>query len=152
MLVVELLHFGWRDLDVAADFLLNDALRNELVLDVVLEIFPVDALLFGLSLELFQVLCSGLLADLVEPLDDVSVDADAEVLAFLDEKLLIDEVAELVFLALGDDLVGIGIAGLLYLVGNLLFGAAQVGARDDRVVDSRDNLFDDRLVGTVGGS
>ena len=48
------------------------------------------------------------LAHFVEPLDHFGIGGDAQVLALFQQQLLVDQVAENVLVALGDDLVGIG--------------------------------------------
>ncbi len=78
-----------------------------------LEIFPGDALLYGFFLEVFHGIEFHFLAHLIELLDQFGVASDAEIFALVEKELLVDEIAENVFFAVG---IGfIGICGILRL-------------------------------------
>ena len=57
------------------------------------------------------------------------------------KKLLVDEIAENVFLALGEGLVGILGVLLFDFVPELVFAALKLGTSDDLIVDASDDLF-----------
>ncbi len=95
MLFVVLLHLGFGNGDVAHDFLADDPLRQHLVLHLQLEVFERHAGLFADEvLELVGVGDLLLHLDFGEAAGDFGIDVDVEILALLDEKKLIDLVAE----------------------------------------------------------
>ena len=104
-------------------------LGDDLVLQVLLEIFEGDALACG---GLFQVLHGfqlHLLAHFVEPLDHFGVGGDAQVFALFEQQLLVDQVAQDVLVLLGDDLVGIGRVLLLRFLFQLVSLLRRYSAR-----------------------
>ena len=128
---------------MSADFFANYLLRNDLVAQVLLEVLPGDALFGSLLLELFQTLKLHVLAHLIEPFDQLGVTADAEILAFFEEELLIDEIAENIFFTFRIDPVGIARVLLLSFFFQLVFAAGELRTGDDLAVDAGDDLFDD---------
>ena len=90
-----------------------------------------------------------LLADVIETTDDFGVGIDVELLAAREQELLIDHVAEQIFLAILD-LRG-GDVALLRLGGDLLLRALIVAVVDDLVVDANDWVLDDLGVWSDGG-
>jgi hypothetical protein len=97
--------------------------------------------------EIFEGVELHVLAHLVELLNQFGVAGDAEVFAFVEQELLVDQIAENVFLALGVD--GVGIFGVLLFdfVPKLVFTAVVLGLRNDLIVDAGDNLFHYLTVG-----
>jgi len=91
-----------------------------LVLHVLFEVFEGDALPLGSLFQGFHVRQVHLLAHVVEALDDFGVGRDAEVLPLIDQELLVDKVAQYVFLALDELQVGGGGILLLQAVEHLL--------------------------------
>ncbi len=92
-------------------------------------------ILHGIELHLF--------AHLIEVFDQIGVAGDAEVLAFVEEKLLVDEIAENVFFTVGVELVGIFGVLLFHFVPKLILAALKLRLRDDLVVDAGNDFFDD---------
>src|SRR2546425_11941365 len=76
---------------------------------------------------------------------EFGVAGDAQILALLDQKLLIDQVAQHVFILFSDNLVGVSRILLLRFLAQLLLAALELRARDDLVVDAGDDLLDDRI-------
>ena len=66
------------------------------------------------------------LAHFVEPLDHFGVGGDAQVFAFFEQQLLVDQVAQNVLVLLGDDLVGIGRVLLLRFLFQLVLCCAGI--------------------------
>ena len=87
------------------------------------------------------------LAHFVEPLDHFGVGGDAQVLAFFEQQLLVDQVAQNVFVPLGDDLVGIRRVLLLRFLFQLFFAAQVFGARNNLIINAGYNLLDHRVGG-----
>src|SRR5512135_788135 len=152
---VVLLNLLRGDVDLGADFLLDDFLGDDVLAQVLLELFVGDALLLG---GLGQVIHGGqvhLLADFVKPLHQVGFRGKAQVIALLQQKLLVNQVAQDVFLLAGD-LLRRGALLLAFLL-HLLLAAVELGAGDDVVVDAGNNLLHHRarlhirLAGSIGG-
>ena len=116
VLVVELLHLLLGDVRSGADFLAHYLLRDDLVPHVLLEILKGNALRLGCLFQLFHRFQLHLLAHFVESLDQFGVGRDPKVLAFFEQQLLIDQVAQNVF-SFGKDLVAM--AGVLLLASSL---------------------------------
>src|SRR5207244_8630388 len=76
---------------------------------------------------------------------EFGVAGDAQILAFIVQKLLIDQVSQHVFILFSDNLVGVSMILLLRFLAQLLLAALELRARDDLVVDAGDNLLDDRV-------
>ena len=89
-----------------------------------LEIFPGDALLFSFLLQRFQGIQLHALAHLVQALDQIGVARNAEIFAFVEKKLLVDQVPENILFLGPIDLVGVVGVLLLDLVPKLVFAAA----------------------------
>ncbi len=68
----------------------------------------------------------------------------------MQEELLIDEIAENVFLAIVEIVVGVGGILLEDFLLELVAAANVFGAGDDLVVDSGDDLFDYRVGREIG--
>ena len=81
-----------------------------------------------------------LLAYFVQALDQIGIGGDAQLSGLLDQQLLIDQVAQGVFLALLD--LALRELLLFRVECNLLPIAAQLGASDDRIVNPRNDLLD----------
>ncbi len=139
---------GMSHVEMAADLVTHNLLADDLVADVLFEVFEGDALS---SSGLLESLHGGevvFLANVVELTDGFGVAGDAELLALGEEKLLIDEIAEEVIDAVVE--VGLGEIVLAALLEELLLGRLVLGAGDDLVVDTRDGIFDDGAVGGDG--
>ncbi len=141
VLLIKLLNFVARDLDVAADFRADHLLGENAVLGVLLELLPADALRFGELLQLFHRAGLHLLAQVIQALDQIGVGGNPQVGCLLDEQLLVDEIAQGVCLAILDLLLRQVL--LLGILGGLLVVPAQIGTGDDRVIDPRDDLLND---------
>src|ERR1700722_4382600 len=142
MLVVERLRLLFGDAEPATDLFTNYLLSNDLITPRLFEIFPGDALLGGFLLEIFERLEFHLLTHLVQRLDEIGIAVDGEIFSFFEEQLLVDQIAEDVFFAIAEDLTGVRWVLLLDFVLELIFAALVLGARNDLVINSRDNLFD----------
>ncbi len=147
VVVGELIGVG--HVEMAADLVAHHLLADDLIADVLLEVFEGDALLGGGLLEGLHVGQVVLLADVVELADGLGVAGDAELLALGEQELLIDEVAEQVMDAVVE--VGLGEILLASFLQELVFGGLVLGAGDDLVVDAGDGIFDDGAVGRDGG-
>ena len=147
VIVVELLLLLLSDGEMAADLFADHFLSDDLVAHVLLEVFPGDALLGGFLFEVFEGLKLHVFAHLVETLDQVGIAGDAEVFGLVEEKLLVDEIAQNVLFAFGKVLVGVVGILLFDLVAELVFAAIVFGTRDDLVVDAGNDLFDDLSAG-----
>ena len=84
--------------DVSADLLTDHALGQDVVLHVLFEIFERDTLRLRRLLQIFHRVGMHLLAQLVQPLHHLGVGADAQVLRLLQQQLLVDQIAQQVFL------------------------------------------------------
>ncbi len=107
MVGVELLDFGLGDLDPRTDLVANHLLGNDLVAHVLLEIFPIHALLLSGLLQVFNRFQVHLLAHFIQALDHVGISGDPQVFPFLHQKGLINQVAQHVFLLGGKHLLGL---------------------------------------------
>ena len=143
MVVVELLDFIFANSEFAADLLTDHLLGDDLVAHVLLEVFPGDALFGGFFLQIFHGLELHVLAHLVHALDEFGVAGNAEVFSLVQQKLLINEIAEDVLFTAGVGLVGIGGILLLDLFLELILAPFELRTRDDLIVDAGDDLFDD---------
>ncbi len=135
------LHFARGNGHSPADLLPHDFLGDDLIADVGLKVLVGIALLPG---RLFQILHARqvvLLADLVQLVDQFGFAINAEFLALGEPELLVNEVAEQVFMRLGKLLHGGAV--LPALVVQFLHGAVVVGTRDDLVVYTGNDVFDD---------
>ena len=124
---------------------------------IIFEVFPVKAL--GGD-GLFQIFHTGQIVldtNLVELLDDVGLDADAHVLAALNEQRLVDQIAQSIFLAVfNGNLQLLGSAAILAILLGIFCGGGaslvEFGAGDDFVVHAGDDFFDDATGIGIGGS
>jgi len=92
--------------------------------------------------------CVHLLTQVVEPLYQLGVGADAQVRGLLQEQLLVNQIAQQVLLVLlGLRFGGSGVWLLVGLVVQLLARFAQISPGHDAVVDARDYLFHNRVAG-----
>ena len=98
MLVVKLLNLLLGDADMRADFLLNDSLRDDAVLQVLFEFLEGDTLRLRRLLQVFHGFRVHLLAQLVEALDYIGVGTDPEFLGLLREQLGVNQIAKQVLL------------------------------------------------------
>src|ERR1022692_2102892 len=73
---------------------------------------------------------------------DLGVPGDAEVFAFLQQELLVDQIAQHVALLFGENAVGVGRVLLLNFLLELIAAADVFRVRNDFVVYPGDNLFD----------
>ncbi len=87
------------DGDVRTDFPADNELGESVVADIGFEFVPIHALGGDSLFEIVHVRQLVLDADLVELLDDVGFDADAQIFTALSEQRLIDQAAKGVFLA-----------------------------------------------------
>ncbi len=147
VVVVIFLDLSVGERNLAADFLLHDVLGDAVVADAGLEILIRNALLLRGLFEVFHGVKMVLLADFIELLDELGLAGDVEVLAFGDEQLLINLVAQHVLLA-GINLVLRSAGGVHFLLDAGL-RADDVGAGDDLVIDARDHIFHHRRIGGV---
>src|SRR5579872_1761324 len=136
-----LLLFRLRNLHLLAHFFADDLLRDDLVAKVLLEVFERNSLLLRRLFQIFHRIQVHFLAHLIEPLDDLGIGGDAHVFAFIHQQVLIDEVAQHIFLLLGKFGLGLGAVFLLIFVEQLVGAALVVGAGDDVIVHARHNLF-----------
>ena len=142
VLIVKLLHVVFVHGQVRTHFLPNDALRDDLVAQVLLEVLIRSSLRLCRLLQLFHGFELHLLAHFVEALDEFSVARDAEVFAFLQQELLVNQIAQHVALLLGKSAVGVRRVLLLNLLLELIAAADVFRARDNFVVHPGDDLFD----------
>ena len=75
-------------------------LGNDAVADVCLEVFIRDTLLLGSLLQVLERIQMILLSDLIQPLDQLGFTGDPQFLAFGEQELLIDQVAQQIGLLL----------------------------------------------------
>ncbi len=146
VIVGELIGVG--HVEMAADLIAHHLLADDLIADVLLEVFEGDALLSGGLLEGLHGGEVVFLANVVELANGFGVAGDAELLALGEQKLLVDEIAEEITDAVVE--VGLGEIVLASLLEELLFGRLVLGAGDDLVVDARNGVFDDVAVGGNG--
>jgi hypothetical protein len=142
MLLVELFLVLFIQSEMLADFLRNDFLSDDLVAQVLLEFFVGSALGFRRFFQFLHAAEVHLLAHFVEALDEFGVAGDAEVFALLQQKLLVDQVAQDVALLVCE--IAIGVRGILlrdFLL-QLIAAANVFRAGDDLVIYPGDNLFD----------
>ena len=95
---------------------------------------------------LFQILHGielHVLAHLVELLDQIGIAGDAQIFAFFEKQLLVDQIAQHVFFPLGVDLVGVVRILLLHFVLKLILAARKLRAGNDLIVHAGDDFFDD---------
>ncbi len=142
MVVVELLQFLLGDVHSGADFFGDDLLRNNLVLQVLLEILKRNALPHGGLFQVFHGFQLHLLTHFIEPLDDFGVGGDAQILALIKQQLLVDKIAENIFVSFRNDLVRVGGILLLRFLFQLIFAAHVFGAGNDLVVYAGYNFLD----------
>ena len=96
--IVVALQVGLSDIDLAIDLLPDHLLGDDAITDVLLEVLEGDALRLGGGLEGLHRIEMVLLADLVKLLDHLGFAGDAKLLALGEQQLLVDQVAEQVFL------------------------------------------------------
>src|SRR6516162_8072487 len=145
VLVVEGLNLLLGYADMAADFLLDDLLGEDVFFEVLFEFFERNAL--GLR-GFFQILHGvgvHLLAQLIKSLDDVGISADAKLIRLLGKQPGVDQIAQQVFFLRLILRRYVRIHLSLFAL-ELLFTAMQFGERNDAVIDARDDLLDHRGV------
>ena len=86
-------------------------------------------------------------AHFIEFLDQFSIGRDSQVFAFLEQQLLIDQIAENVLLTFSIRLVGVGGILLLRLLLQLFLAALIFSTGDDLIIHPRNDLLDH----SVGG-
>jgi len=123
-------------------FLPDHPLRHDLVTQILLELFIGCALRFGRFLQFFHGLELHFLAHFVEALDEFGVTCNAQVLTFLQQKLLINQIAENILLLIGKVAVGVGGILLLHFLFKLVTAPDVFRAGDDFIVYPGDDLFD----------
>ena len=97
-----------------------------------------------------------LLADVVEPLDQIGLDVDVHVLGALDQELLVDHVAQQILLAIfrrEPESAPAGNSGSPARTSccRPVDGLLIIGKRDDLVVHAGDDFFDDDALGLGDG-
>ncbi len=108
MLVVELSDVILVHGQFRTDFLPDYTLGDDLVAQVLLEVFVRSALRLRCLLQFFHASKVHLLAHFVQLLDQFRVAGDAEVFPFLQQELLVNQIAENIALFLGKSAVGGG--------------------------------------------
>ncbi len=106
VLLVVARHFAGGELHLFAHLLAHHLLGNDAVADIGLEVLTRYALVLGRLFQVFHGIQVVLLADFVQPLDQLGVAGNAQFLALGEPELLVDEVAEQVLVARGDLLHG----------------------------------------------
>ena len=119
-------HFAGQYLDLLAHVSGDHFLGNDVGPQILFEILEGDALSLRGLFHVFHAFEVHALADLIQLFDHGGVAADAIVLAFLQEKLLIDEIAQQIFLPAREFLRGIGGRLLLQLRLHLVAASLQV--------------------------
>src|SRR5208282_3259353 len=142
VLLIELLHVVLVHGQFRAHFLPNHALRDDLVAHGLLEVLIRSSLRLRRFLQVFHGFEVHLLAHFIEALDEFGIAGDAEVFAFLQQELLVNQIAQNVALLLGENAVGVGSVLLLNFLLELIAAADVFRARNDFVVYPGDNLFD----------
>ena len=145
MLIVISLHFILRDLHFGADFAPDDFLGDDLVAQVLLEVFKAHALFLRGFFHFFDALQVHLLADFIQLLDDLGIAGNAHVFALLHQQVLVDQIAQHVLLVFGESGVSLRAKFLLQLVQQLVAAALEFRAGDDVAVDAGDDLLNDRI-------
>src|SRR5712692_4187474 len=141
VLVIELLHVVLVHGQVRTHFLPNHALRDDLVAQVLLEVFIRSSLCLRRLFQFFHGREVHLLTHFIEALNKLCVAGDAKVFAFLQKELLVNQIAQNVALFLGESAVGVGGILLLDFLLQLIAAADVFRAGDDLVVHPGDNLF-----------
>ena len=125
----------------------NHFLSEEIVANLSLEIFPAQAFLLYLFLHLFHAGEVVLPANLIEPFNQIAIHADAHVFRALDEKSLVDQIAQQILLLLFVQLLHLVLSTSLAVVTDFimqrLIRLLHVRKRDRVVVHTRDDFFDD---------
>src|SRR5208282_976907 len=147
VLFVELLLVLFVDGQLLSDLLANHALGDDLVAQVLLEVLIGSALCFGRFFQIFHSLKVHLLAHFIEALDQFGVAGDAQVFGFLQQKLLVNEVAQNIFLSFGKQAIGVGGVLLLNFLLELIAAADVFRAGHDFVVHPGDDLFNHGIGG-----
>ena len=142
MLVIEFLLFFFADGHFGTDFLADYLLGDDLVAHVLLEILKRDSLAGSGLLQIFHRVEVHLLAHFVELFDQLGVAGNAQVFAFFQQQLLIDEIAQHVFILFSDNLFGVSRVLLLRLLAQLLLATLELGAGNDLVIDAGDDFLD----------
>ena len=141
MLIIKFLFFFLSNLDVGPDFLPNHLLGDDAVAQVLLEVFKGNALHLRCLFQIFHGLQVHLLANLVQPLNKVGIRRDSQVLAFVQQQILVNQPAQHVLFPLGIGLVGVAWLLLLHLLLELFFFAEILGAGNDLGVDPGNDLL-----------
>ena len=148
--VVVGLFLGLGDLQMTAYLVADDLLGKNAVLDVGLEVLEGDALLTGGLLEVFHGVQVVLLADLVEPADDLGVGVEAQ-----SPWRARAGAAGRSCRAAGSSGARQPPSGLAWFcwfsIAELLLAALKVAATDDLVVHADDHVLDHDTVRSDGG-
>ncbi len=149
--IVVFLHFVRADIHAAAHFALDHLLGHDAVAQLVLVVFPDNALRFDGLLEIIECGEVVLLANFVEALDQVRLDVDIHVLGACDQELLVDHVPQQILLAIlqfGLNLLRRAILAILVDFLRESGGSLVViGHGDDLIVNPGNDLFDDVAFG-----
>ncbi len=144
------------DDDARANFAANGFLREELGPDVVLVVFVIHPGRFDFRFQVLHRSDVVLLADIVESLHDIGLDVDVHVLRALDQKGLVNQIAQCVGLlrvVLRLNLLRRASgAGLANIVHQGVARVLQIGGRNDFVVHARDNFLDDHRLSVASAS
>ena len=140
MLLEVALGLAGGELNPLAHLLAHHLLGDDAVADVGLEILKRDALLLGGLFQVFHGFQVVLLADLVQPVHQLGFAGDAQFLALGEPELLVDQVAQQIFMRRGNLLHGGAVLARLGI--QFFHGAVVVRARDDLIVDAGDDVFD----------
>ena len=97
MRFVILLDLVFANTDVRPNFAADDFLREDVVADIVLEVFPVYSFRSDRLFQGFHAVQFVLDSNLVELLDHVGLDVQSHILAALDQQRLIDQFAQRIF-------------------------------------------------------
>ena len=126
-------------------------LRHDLIANASFEVFEGNALLLRLFLQVVHAFQLELLAQIVEPLHQLGVAGDSQVLALAQQQLLIDQVTQDIFFFFFSSRIRAGNVLLLQLLLKLFPAPGQVRTGNDRAVDAGDDLFDYRVGGERTG-
>ena len=126
---------------MGAYFFSDNLLGNNLVAQVLFEVFVGDALGRGRFFQVLHRVQVHLLAHLVQSLHQFCVGRYAQVFALVKQQLLIDEIAQHIFLLYSEHLVRLCCILLLQLLFELLPASQVFRARDDLIVYASDDLL-----------
>src|SRR5579859_4767113 len=143
MCLVPGLDFIVGNVNMSTDLLANHRAADDEAALLVLEVFKRYALVFGCLFQIVHTVRAHLFANLVQALDQFRIAGDAQLFAFVQQQLLVNEIAE--HIGLGHGPAGLPFAGILltnFILGGL--GAVlQVGAGDDGIIHAGHDFIDD---------